>query len=228
MFANREEAGRRLASRLLPYKDASPVVLALPRGGVPVGFEVAMRLDCPLDLVLVRKIGVPWQPELALAAVTDGAEPFVELNRDLIRALAIPPEYLEQEKLRELQEIERRRALYLGRRARVPIDGRVAIVVDDGIATGATMRAALRAVRRGRPRQLVLAVPVAPPDTIEALRHEVDDLLCLLTPRQFGAIGQFYGDFHQLEDSEVTALLDRAPREPPAATPPAAPVEAVA
>lgn len=224
MFATREEAGQRLAARLLAYKDAKPVVLALPRGGVPVGLEIAKRLDCPLDLVLVRKIGVPWQPELALAALTDGAEPFVELNRDLIQALAIPPAYLEQMKVRELKEIERRRALYLGARARVAITGRTAIVVDDGIATGATIRAGLRAVRRAQPARLVLAVPVAPPATIAALKREVDDVVCLLVPRHLEAIGRFYGDFHQLSDDEVIDLLARAPQE----RPPGGPLDAVA
>jgi putative phosphoribosyl transferase len=210
LFADRSEAGRRLAEQLLRFKDQRPVVLALPRGGVPVGFEVAQALDAPLDLVLVRKIGAPFQPELAVGAVVDGGRPETVVNEDLVRESHIPESYIAEESARQLREIERRRELYLAGRARVPVEGRTAIVVDDGIATGATMEAALHATRRANPKRLVLATPVAPPDTIERLRHQADDVVCLATPRLFAAIGAFYADFRQLSDEEVVDLLRRA------------------
>ena len=212
MFRDRRDAGRQLAAELRRFKRSDPVVLALPRGGVPVAFEVARELAAPLDLVLVRKIGAPWQRELAAAAVVDGEHMELVVNQDVVDALGISQAYLDQEAKRELEEIERRRTAYLGGRERVPVEGRTAIVVDDGIATGATMRAALRAVRRRKPRRLVLAVPVAPPDTVESLRSEVDEVVCLATPEWFGAIGAFYLDFSQLSDDEVRSLLERANR----------------
>ena len=209
-FADRSEAGRRLAGKLSHLKDRRPVVLALPRGGVAVGFEIAQMLDAPLDIVLVRKIRVPWQPELALGAVTDGASPETFIDRDLAAALRVPESYIRDETARQLAEIERRRESYCAGRAAVEIAGRAAIVVDDGIATGATMRVALQAVRRRAPARLVLAVPVAPPDTLAALRESVDEAVCLETPAGLGAIGYYYRDFHQLSDGEVTDLLARA------------------
>jgi predicted phosphoribosyltransferase len=212
IFESRRDAGMQLASALLRFKDRDPVVLALPRGGVPVAFEIARVLEAPLDLVLVRKIGTPSQPELAAGAVVDGDEPELVRNEDVIAAARIPESWLRAEVARELEEIERRRRSYLGPRARAPIAGRTVLVVDDGIATGATTRAALRAVRRRHPRHLVLAVPVAPAETVAALRAEVDEIVCLATPRVFGAIGYFYEDFRQLEDDEVRDLLARAER----------------
>jgi putative phosphoribosyl transferase len=212
IFSDRSEAGRRLAGHLERFKDQEPVVLALPRGGVPVAYEVAKALAAPLDLVLVRKIGAPFQPELAIGAVVDGERPELVINRDVVNEYRIPESYLESERRRQLEEIERRRQLYLAGRPRAPIRERTAIVIDDGIATGATMEAALRATRRAGPRRLVLAVPVAPPDTIERLRSEVDEVVCLLVPAFLGAIGSFYRDFRQLEDEEVIELLQRAAR----------------
>ena len=209
MFTDRTQAGQRLAAALLHLKDRAPVILALPRGGVVVGWEVARALGAPLDLVLVRKIGAPGQPELAAAAVVDGEEPEMVVNDDVVGTFAVPATYLEQERARQVQEIERRRSLYLGGRARAEIGDRTAVVVDDGIATGATVRVALRAVRRRKPARTVLAVPVAPPDTIEALRSEADEIVCLETPALFGAISAFYADFRQVTDEEVTALLAR-------------------
>ena len=210
-YADRGDAGRRLADELLHLKDQQPVVLALPRGGVAVGFEIAQTLDAPLDIVLVRKIGVPWQPELALGAVTDGAFPETFIDRGLATSLDIPESYIREETARQLEEIERRRKSYCEGRPALDVAGRTAIVVDDGIATGATMRVALQAVRRRDPARLVLAVPVAPPDTLAALRQDADEAICLQTPIGLGAIGFYYRDFHQMSDAEVIALLARAP-----------------
>jgi putative phosphoribosyl transferase len=216
-YADRSDAGRKLAGKLAHLKDRQPVVLALPRGGVAVGFEIARTLDAPLDLVLVRKIGVPWQPELALGAVTDGPSAETFIDRDLATGLNIPEDYVREETARQLEEIERRRKSYCEGRPPIEISGRTAIVVDDGIATGATMRVALRAARRRNPAHLVLAVPVAPPDTLAALGKEADEVVSLQTPAGLGAIGFYYRDFHQMSDAEVTDLLARAPR--PAASP---------
>lgn len=214
-FKNRQDAGRQLAERLLRYRDERPVVLALPRGGVPVGYEVAVTLDAPLDIVVVRKLGAPGQPELAIGAVVDGDDPQSVLNPDLMRLLDVSEEYLAREVDRQLWEIRRRERLYRGDRPHARVEGRTAIVVDDGIATGASMRAALRGLRRAGPARLVLAVPVAPPDTVEALRAEVDDLVCLSTPEPFMAVGQHYEDFSQPTDEEVIELLDRARERSP-------------
>jgi putative phosphoribosyl transferase len=184
----------------------------LPRGGVPVGFEVAQALEAPFDLVLVRKIGAPFQPELAVGAVVDGGRAETVVNEDLVREFQIPESYIAEESARQLEEIERRRNLYLAESTRAPVEGHTAIVVDDGIATGATMEAALHATRRANPKRLVLATPVAPPDTIARLRPQADEVVCLATPRLFAAIGAFYEDFRQLSDEEVVDLLRRAQR----------------
>lgn len=212
-FSDRVEAGRMLAEELAAKDYANPVVLALPRGGVPVAAEVAKALDAPLDLVLVRKIGVPWQPELALAAVVDGPHPQVVVNEDVREAAQVSDEQLEALKTREIREIDRRRKAYLKSRPRAAIEGATVIVVDDGIATGATVRAALKALRRGKPDRLVLAVPVAPPDTVRKLRAEVDEIVCLQTPDPFYAIGVFYHDFTQMSDEDVVAILARVDAE---------------
>ncbi|MGZ8309443.1 MAG: phosphoribosyltransferase [Rhodoplanes sp.] len=213
-FRNRADAGRKLAAALAAYKDERPVVLALPRGGVPVAAEVAAALDAPLDLVLVRKLGVPIQPELAMGAVVDGTAPIVVRNEDVIRLTGVSEEDIEAVCAEELAEIERRRGRYLGTRARVDIAGRVAIVVDDGIATGATTRAALRALRLRGPKKLILAVPVAPTETLAAMREEADDVVCLEDYVDFGAIGFFYADFRQVSDNEVIAALKTFPPPP--------------
>ncbi|HEY8708207.1 MAG TPA: phosphoribosyltransferase family protein [Burkholderiaceae bacterium] len=210
-FANRAEAGRALAERLLQMHLAPPiVVLALPRGGVPVGAEVARALGAALDLVLVRKIGVPWQRELAVAAVAEGEPPDIVIDAEVQRVTGVSVAYIEAQAQAELHEIARRRQIYLKGRAPAAVAGCTAIVVDDGIATGTTMRAALRALRRRRPARLVLAVPVAPHDTLEALRDEVDQVVCLSQPRPFNAVGQHYDEFHQVDDAEVIAALDAA------------------
>jgi putative phosphoribosyl transferase len=210
-FLNRIDAGRKLARALLHYKDSRPVVLALPRGGVPVAAEVAEALHAPLDLVLVRKIGTPIQPEVAMGAVVDGSEPVVLRNEDIIRYARITDADFRAIADAELAEIERRRSRYLGGRPRVDLARRVVIVVDDGIATGATVRASLRAVRRRHPQKLVLAVPLGPLSTIEQLRREVDELVCLEVYEQFGSVGQFYDDFRPTSDEEVVKALARCP-----------------
>jgi putative phosphoribosyl transferase len=209
-FADRQAAGRELATKLAHFKDSQPVVLALPRGGVAVATEIARALDAPLDIVLVRKIGVPWEPELAIGAVSDGASPDIFIDQDLARVLDIPERYVREEVARQFDEIERRRGIYCAGRPPVEIAGRTAIVVDDGIATGATMRVALRAVRRRYPAHLVLAIPVAPPEMLAAFCKEADEAICLETPAVLGAIGIYYRDFHQMSDAEVTDLLARA------------------
>jgi putative phosphoribosyl transferase len=219
LFLNRQDAGRRLAEALSGYRNVHPVVLALPRGGAPVAAEVASYLDAPIDLVLVRKIGLPTQPELAMGAVVDGGAPIVIRNNDVIFAAGVAADEFDAVCDMEIAEIERRRQRYIGDRPRVEIAGKVAIVIDDGIATGATMKAALRAIRKRGPKELVLAVPVAPAETIEDLRGEVDALICLETPTIFGAIGYFYDDFRQVSDREVVSILHRFPpkRASPAA-----------
>lgn len=211
-FANRQEAGRLLAARLSDLKGQRPVILALPRGGVPVGAEIARALKAPLDLVMVRKIGAPLQAELAVGAVVDGEEHEVVRNEDIIQLLGVSESYIEAETKKELQEIERRRAQYLGQRPRAEVTGCIAILVDDGIATGSTMRAAIHATRRRSPARLMVAVPVAAPETVDALATEADEIRCLLMPEGLGAIGLYYRDFSQVSDSEVRALLDENTR----------------
>jgi putative phosphoribosyl transferase len=210
MFVDRADAGRRLAAKLTHLRDRRPIVLALPRGGVAVGFEIARALEAPLDIVLVRKIGVPWQPELAVGAIVDGARIDRVIDRNLVAMLSIPEDYLEKEADRQAREIERRRKVYFGDRAPIDIAGRSVIVTDDGIATGSTMRAVLLALRRRSPARIILAIPVAPPDSIASLAAEADEIVCLATPAVFGAISQFYEDFHQVDDAEVVAGLARA------------------
>ncbi|MBI2719716.1 MAG: phosphoribosyltransferase [Rhizobiales bacterium] len=209
-FASRMEAGKLLAERLEMRHFEEPVVLALPRGGVPVALEVARALKAPLDLILVRKIGVPWQPELAAAAIVDGERRELVFNEEVMALTGVHKEEIERLAEKQIAEIERRRALYLKDRQPVAMAGKTAIVIDDGIATGTTAKAALQALRKRGPKRLVLAVPVAPPDTIEELRPHVDEIVCLEQPTPFYAIGAFYRDFHQVEDEEVVAMLAAA------------------
>ena len=210
VFADRRDAGQQLAARLLRFKDQRPVILALPRGGVPVGFEIAERLDAPLDVVLVRKIGHPRSRELAVGAIAEGEGLETFIDESAVADLGVSRRYLDAEIARQSREIEHRRVLYFKGRRPVDIRRRTALVVDDGIATGATMRAALRAVRGRAPARLVLAVPVAPASTLDALRPEVDEIVCLSAPDDFGAVGFFYVDFQPVEDEVVIDLLDRA------------------
>ena len=207
-FRNRADAGRKLATALFHYKSQRPIVLALLRGGVPVAAEVAAALGSPLDIVLVRKIGAPMQPELAIGAVVDGGDPIVVHNSEVERLTDTTPEQFEVLCQQELTEIERRRRRFLGNRTPLDPRGRVVIVIDDGIATGATMRAALQATRTRKPAKLVLAVPVAPTEILQDLRPEVDEVICLTRLEPFGAVGYFYDDFRQLSDDDVIDVLD--------------------
>jgi putative phosphoribosyl transferase len=214
LFADRSEAGRALALQLSQLALYAPVVLALPRGGVPVALEIARVLKAPLDLLLVRKIGVPWQPELAVAAIVDGDPPEVVVDEEIQRATGVDDAYISSEAARQTDELQRRRRVYLRGRPVVPLLGRTAIVVDDGIATGTTVRAALKALRRRGTAEIVLAVPVAPRETIDALRAQVDRIVVLSQPEPFYAIGPYYRDFHQVEDAEVVAALSAATSTP--------------
>jgi len=209
-FKDRRTAGKALARRLESLELTDPVVLAMPRGGVPVAAEIAIALHAPLDLVLVRKIGVPYQPELAAAAVVDGGEPEIVVNDEVMRLAGLDRHYIDEQAKVELVEIERRRHLYLEGRPRPALENRTLILVDDGIATGASIRAAIAALRRKNPMRLILAVPVAPRDTVEMLRSQVDEVVCLDTPDPFYAIGMHYDDFHQVPDEEVVRLMNEA------------------
>ena len=207
-FKNREAAGKALAEAVAAKSLPDPVVLALPRGGVPVATEVARVLNAPLDLVMVRKIGVPWQPELAAAAVIDGKDAQIVLNEEVCAEANLSQSYIDEMAKNELEEIERRAKLYLKDRPRAPIAGRSAIVVDDGIATGTTIRAVIRALRLKKPKSILLAVPVAPKEAIAALRAETDGIICLETPEPFYGISLHYADFHQISDEEVIRILE--------------------
>jgi putative phosphoribosyl transferase len=209
-FLDRREAGRQLANALAKFAESEPLILALPRGGVPVAFEVAKALQAPLDLLIVRKIGAPGHKEFGLGAVIDGDDPQIVLNMEAMDLVDPPPGYIEAEAQRQLREIERRRRLYFGGRHPMPTKGRTVILVDDGIATGGTMRAALKAMHRTGARRIMAAVPVASPDVIEALRHEADEIICLREPEPLVAIELHYADFRQTTDEEVVRLLNEA------------------
>ncbi len=210
IFTDRKEAGLKLAIALAKDKSESPVVLPIPRGGVPVGYEVARALGAPLDVIVTRKLGAPGEPELGLGAVVDGDHPETVLNQNLVALLGVSEQYLRAEIESQLKEIRRRQEAYRKGRPAVDVKGRTAIIVDDGIATGGSIRAALRGVRRLSPKKVVLAVPVAPAHTIEVLRPEADEVVCLSAPADFMAIGEFYQDFSQTSDEEVIQLLEAA------------------
>jgi putative phosphoribosyl transferase len=207
-FEDRADAGRQLADRLLRLRDERPIVLALPRGGVPVGYEVARALGAPLDVFLVRKLGVPGQRELGMGAIAPGDVQI--LNMEVIRALGITREEVERIAAEERAELARRMLAFRGDRPMPAIRGRSVILVDDGLATGVTARAAIRALRQLGPKRIVLAVPVCAPETAEALRPDVDELVCVQSPHDFLAVGYWYHRFDQTSDNEVVELLGAA------------------
>ncbi len=209
VFRNRQEAGRLLAGRLAAYADrADVVILALPRGGVPVAFEIAAALHAPLDVMVVRKLGVPGHEELAMGAIASGGVQVV--NQDVVRSLGLSPAVLESVAAAEYQELIRRERAYRGSRESAIVEGRTVILVDDGLATGSTMRAAVAALRKRAPARIVVAVPTAAPETCEELKAEVDEMVCATTPTPFYGVGQWYDDFSQTTDEEVRGLLEQA------------------
>jgi len=210
-FEDRRDAGRRLAEKLSRFMDERPVVFALPRGGVPVGYEISRSLGAPLDVFVSRKLGAPDQPEFGIGAVAAGGVRV--LNQDVVRRLGIPEDYVEQITARETAEVSRRLRYFRGDRPEPEVGGRTAILVDDGLATGVTARAAVESLRRRRPRRLILAAPVCAAQTAELFRHAVDQLVCLECPSDLGAIGFWYKDFEQTSDEEVMELLERARSE---------------
>jgi predicted phosphoribosyltransferase/dienelactone hydrolase len=217
-FRNRGDAGRRLAVALARFAADKPVVEGLPRGGVPVAFEVAAALGAPLDVLLVRKLGCPGQPELGVGAIGEGGVRVT--NRGLVARLGIPEAALDDIAGREGQVLARRLQLLRGDRARVPVAGRTVIIIDDGLATGYTARAAIEVMRRLGARKVILAVPVAPAEAVQELGAVADEVVCLLTPAWFMAIGEFYDDFNQVPDAEVARLLATAPAGPDGADDP--------
>jgi putative phosphoribosyl transferase len=209
MFRDRQEAGRMLARELAGLSLHAPVVLALPRGGVPVAAEVAAVLKAPLDLVIVRKVGAPGNPELAVAAIVDGDPPDVVLNREIVEAYNLDEAALATLVKRERPELQRRRAIYRRNRSPLSIAGKTAVLVDDGAATGTTMKVAIRALKRRSPTAIVVALPIAPPQTVAELSQEADRVVCLAQPQHFRALGYYYRNFEQLDDEEVIAILER-------------------
>lgn len=209
-FTDRRTAGEALGRALAHLRGEDVVVLALPRGGVPVAAPIAETLGAALDLVVVRKIGVPFQPELAMGAILDGDPPVVVRNEDVIDLAGVGEAAFERGAAAALREADRRRKRYQGDRRSAPVENRVVVVVDDGIATGATMRAAIKALRRKKPKRIALAIPVAPAETVAALKDDADDIVCLMTPRPFHAIGLYYEDFTQVDDETVRRLLAEA------------------
>ncbi|MGH3090016.1 MAG: phosphoribosyltransferase [Rubrobacteraceae bacterium] len=207
-FEDRRDAGRRLAERLEGYRNESAVVFALPRGGVPVGAEVSRALNAPLEVLVARKLGAPGQPEFGIGAVATGGVRV--LNEIAVERLGIPDDYLAEITRRETAEVERRLRQFRGDRPEPEVEGRTAILVDDGLATGVTARAAIKALRERSPERLVLAVPVCAAQTEGMIRPEVDEMVCLDTPSDLGAIGFWYRDFEQVSDEEVIELLEAA------------------
>jgi len=209
IFRDRADAGRQLAAELREYADRDDVtVFALPRGGVPVAFEVATALHAPLDLFLVRKLGLPGRKELAMGAIATGGVRV--LNEDVVRGLRIPDEVIDAAAAEEEKELSRRERLYRGNRRPADVRGRTVILVDDGLATGSTMRAAVAALRKQSPAEIVVAVPIGAPETCAGFESLADETVCVHTPEPFFAVGMWYGDFSQTTDEEVRELLERA------------------
>jgi predicted phosphoribosyltransferase len=216
VFRNREQAGRELAHALEDYRGRDDVIiLGLPRGGVPVAMEAATELQAPLDVFLVRKLGVPGHEELAMGAIASGG--VVVKNQDVVASLGISQHDIERAAQRQREELQRREERYRGDAEAVPLSGKTVILVDDGLATGASMRAAVQAVRQHNPAKVVVAVPTAPPDAKESLKKDADDVVCVMTPERFGGVGRWYEDFSQTTDEEVRTLLEEARSKLPAA-----------
>ncbi len=216
MFENRQQAGEKLANALQPYAEGSPIVYALPRGGLPVAAVVADALGAPLDLILVRKIGAPGRQELAIGALVDGAEPTFILHEDIIARLGVKDAYIARAKAEALDEIERRRALYFQDRQPVSANARTGIIVDDGLATGATMEAAVESVRNAGSKAVIVAVPTAPRETVTRLQRKADAVVCLETPAAFVSVGGRYRHFPQLTDENVLRIMkEHGTREKP-------------
>jgi len=203
IFADRNDAGRQLAERLAGYKKENPVVLAIPRGGVVVAGEIAKALDAPLTLIIPRKIGAPYDPEFAIGAVAEDGS--MVLDEDTVSSLGVSPEYIEAEKKAQIEEIKRRKQAYGA--VDIELKGRVVILVDDGIATGSTVIAAVKSIRKKDPKKIVVAVPVAPQEAVSELKNQVEEVVCLHAPEYFGAVGCFYRDFSQTSDAEVMSIL---------------------
>jgi len=212
MFRDRQHAGSELADRLKTLGLRRALVLALPRGGVPVGAEIARALDAPLDLIIVRKVGAPDNPELAIAAIVEGDPPDVVSNAEAVAAYGLSEDQVAQLADRERPELERRQTAYRGNRKPASVTGKTVIVVDDGAATGTTMKAVLRALARRSPKEVIVGLPVAPPETVAELETEADKVVCLEQPRSFLALGYHYGSFPQLSDGEVIAMLESVER----------------
>ena len=211
-FKDRRDAGRKLAQKLSAYaRGQNALILALPRGGVPVAYEVALTLNVPMDIFIVRKLGLPGREELAIGAIASGGIRI--LNRDIIRMLSIPEEVINFVARRELQELQRRERLYRGNRPSPEVRDRTIILIDDGLATGASMRAAVAGVRAQHPARIVVAVPAAAAETCDAFRSEVEEVVCAITPEPFYGVSRWYEDFSQVTDEEVRALLEEANRQ---------------
>ncbi len=208
LFEDRCQAGEKLAEKLSPYRGQHPLILAVPRGGVTVAKLIWDNLGGELDLIITRKIGAPYQPELAIGAVT--SDGFVMINENVVSRLNVNAEYIDKVAGEEQIEIQRRLEMYRGNRPLPDVDNRLVILVDDGVATGYTLLAALRSLKEKEPLKLILAVPVGPPDTFSMLENEVDELVCLEAPPHFAAVGQFYRNFDQVSDAEVSAMLEKA------------------
>ncbi len=204
IFRDRHDAGKQLAGKLMRFKGENPIILAIPRGGVVVAREIAIAMGSELNLIIPRKIGAPYNPELAIGAVTEDGSTI--LNQDLVSYLNVPEKYIESEKRKQIEEIRRRIEKY--RVKELNLKGRTVILVDDGIATGSTMFAAIKSVKNQKAEKIIIAVPVAPPETIDKMEREVDEVVCLYAPRYFGAVGEFYQYFDQTTDEEVIDIIE--------------------
>ncbi|MBZ9846887.1 phosphoribosyltransferase [Mesorhizobium sp. CA14] len=207
MFRDRQDAGQKLGASLVRLQLQDPIVLALPRGGVPIAAEVAKALQAPMDLIIVRKVGAPGNPELAVAAIVDGDPPDVVLNREIVEAYALDDSALRSLIPQERPELERRRAIFRGKDLPLSVSGKTVIVVDDGAATGTTMKVAIRALKRRSSRKIIVALPVAPPEIVEELAQEADLTICLSQPARFRALSYYYASFPQLSDSEALDMM---------------------